>query len=150
MKINFFIIIQTILLLSLIGCTDRNDNEESYMISIKNTTLESIELYLLLDEEVSQGYLEQITLLPSEQTRYFFHSKIDNSFHGFFNIDALKVKFKNEKGYLCERLTENNLCFVNKESPLSPNSISAYKEVKTNHFVYEITQSDYENAHDLP
>lgn len=141
MKNIIFLIFTSCLFIS---CTDV-EYDEIYTISFKNTSEHTLQIDISYFEQMSSP----ITLQPGESTEDYGHPIINDEFLGFFTKDQIIIKFENQKGYLCTKNGTSNLCFVNKESPFSEIGIGAYIKIDENHYIYEITQEDYENAHVL-
>ena len=67
--------------------------------------------------------------------------------------DSIVVRFQDNKGYICSTRFNNsdNFCFSNDKSPFGKGSKATYyRETAANTFEFIITESDFENAFDLP
>ena len=69
--------------------------------------------------------------------------------------DSIVFRFQNNKGYICSTRLNNsqNLCFEGDKSPFGGGEAENevfYRKVSSNTFEFIITESDLENAFELP
>ena len=143
MRLNILLII---LLLAFSGCTDEPELEK-YTTRFVNES--SVTLTI-------RGYARNNNLVYSEKV--IANSKGEDcitSTEGFLGYncagDSIVFKFPNDKGYICSiRITNENpeLCFFDNVSPFGDSS--SFRNVDGNIFEFVITQSDFENALDIP
>jgi len=142
----------------LAGC-NVEEPTRTYTTAIRNTSNKPLHILVLGNGENRNtpvyDTLVNVTLNTGDVV--FKNSYKTPSFSGFHNgtysIDIYKTTItylNTNKGYICEKgNTNNSLCFVNKVS--LPN---AYYEndftLENGVYYYDITQADYENAHELP
>ncbi|SFJ20428.1 hypothetical protein SAMN04487893_104113 [Myroides guanonis] len=130
-------------MLFMFSCTSVED-EDLYVVKFKNNSEHPLTLKLKNLEQL----IDSLTILPNETTPEYVHSKINNEFKGYFHGDFIQVTFDNGKGYICDKTETTNLCFTTKGSPLYSENPTGFI-IKGNVYTYEITQDDYEKAHDL-
>ena len=142
MRNLFIILFVTILLFS---CTHTDErNEVNFTVRISNDSN---------DEIIIKGYTSQNNLgfehtlesmVSGGEINYF-----SETFGGYTNgADSIVVMFTNSKGYICDlRQNGNNLCFSNKNLF---GGESNFNNLENNNFEFIITQSDFNNANDLP
>lgn len=154
MKNKLYILI---LMVACVSCTTEEPTQQ-YTTAIRNTSDKPLKILILGNGENRNTPVYDtlvnttlnagdVVLKSSYKTPSFagFHN-------GIYSIDIYYTKISfldNNKGYICEKDSLNNLCFQNKVS-----LTEAYYEhdftFENGIYYYDITQKDYENAHVLP
>lgn len=128
------------------NCTDRHEEElKNFTVSISNISNETI-----LIKGYDKNNLLSFEYLINSMNKDGEINYSSVNFSGYINkADSISIKFQNNKGYICDlRQSNNNLCFTYKN--LLVGNTSYFNEINNNHFEFEINQTDFENALDLP
>jgi len=148
----------SIIYILLVSCSD-DDNRRRYTTAIRNVSGQPFRILILGTERNSDivvyDTLFDTTVNPN--TRAFIRAYKAPNFVGmkdyYSNLHYTKIVFvENGKGYICEKdNTDINalFCFQNKPSPIEANQEKDFN-FKTDIYYYDITQEDYQNAHELP
>lgn len=146
--------------LTVLGCVSCSIEEptQRYSTAIRNTSDKPFHILVLGNGEGRNtpvyDTLVNTTLNVGQVT--FENSYRFPSFQGmhngnyFIDIYYTKITFLDtNKGYICDTdSTNNNLCFQNKVSLLNARSAKDFTH-ENGVYYYDITQQDYENAHEL-
>lgn len=146
----------TLLLIAAIflmyGCNSEEPTQH-YTTAIRNTSNKPLHI-LVLGDSIGRNTPVYDTLVNTTLNSNEIVLKKSYRFSGFNEMNAIlyyvKVSFlDNNKGYICEKDSVNNLCFQNK---VALTEIYYEKDFTFENgiYYYDITQEDYENAHVLP
>lgn len=125
-----------------------------YTTAIRNTSNKSLHL-LVLGDTIGRNTpvydtLSNTILNPGQIT--FKRNYLLSHFGGFGKVTCYYAKItflNNNKGYICEKDSISNLCFTDKVS-LTDVYYEKDFTFENGIYYYDITQEDYENAHELP
>lgn len=141
-------------LLFLVNCSTE-EGTRTYTTAIRNTSDKPVHILILGDEKNSSlpVFDTLVNTVVNSNNIILKKTYVSPYFAGFGKITNYYTKITfldTSKGYICEKNnTTNNLCFVNKVS-----LTDAYYEqdftFENGVYYYDITQTDYENAHVLP
>ena len=141
MRLIYVIYFMIVLLLS---CTDE-PNESSFNVSVKNASVELLEVEAYLQEEI----VFNADLNPNENSPSCDY--VDEKFRGIFitycGTDSIVFKFSNNRVYISTDTNSGNFNFSSTRNPLLPNG-GFQKSGST--YEFRITQEDFENAFELP
>jgi len=144
-------------LLFLASCSTE-EGTRTYTTAIRNTSDKPVHILVLGNGEnrntLVYDTLVNTTLKSGEIT--FKNTYKFPSFHGmhngtyFIDIYYTKIKFiENNKGYICKLEEDTELCTSNKNGLPNARSTNDFT-LENGVYYYDITQTDYENAHVLP
>src|SRR5690606_7607993 len=127
---------------------------QRYTVAIRNTSNKPLHL-LILGDSIGRNTPVYDTLANTTLNEGEVALKKSYMFSGFNGMETriyyTKITFvDNGKGYICDvDNSDSNLCFQNK---VSLNDAYYEKDFTLENGVhyYDITQEDYENAHELP
>lgn len=139
-------------LLFLVNCSTE-EGTRTYTTAIRNTSDKPVHILILGDDKGRNTPVYDTLVNTVLQKNETFNKTYKHLAYNGLNaiIYYTKITFLDtSKGYICEKNnTTNNLCFVNKVS-----LTDAYFEydftLENGVHYYDITQTDYENAHVLP
>ena len=138
--------------LFFISCSVEEPTKQ-YTTAIRNTGNQTLHV-LILGDTIGRNYpvydtLVNTTLSTGESFKRTYRNV---AFSGFFAvINYSKFTFiGTNKGYICDDVNNNDsLCFTNKKN-LSKEYNRDNFTLENGIYYYDITQEDYENAHELP
>ena len=131
--------------LLIYSCTSEDDIN-TYNFSLKNSSNEPFILEII---DTENNTIESLTILPNHSYNCIYSSEVNSAFFGCDeNTYSYRITFDNNKGYMCNILNDSSLCFQSK-NPLVFNDDN-FNILINNSYEFEITQEDYENAHELP
>ena len=145
------LVLLIVLSLCFISCSTE---EKIYLqqTSFRNTSQSPLHIIITGDLKNSNrnDTIINQTLQMGESTDLLTY--YDNGFIGFnFDFKYMKIEFiNNNRGYVCSDNITENQCFINKYSPISDSSSTLGFTLENGIYYYDITQEDYENAHELP
>gem|GEM_PF-1050658 len=158
MRVTIYLLLISMLLVS---CSN-DDKRHRYTTAIRNVSNQPFRILILGIEENPDiiVYDTLLNTIVSPNTHAFIRMYKAPNFVGIKdfgvnknnNLYYIKIVFvENGKGYICEKdNTDTNVlfCFQNKRSPIEANQEKDFN-FKMGIYYYDITQEDYENAHEL-
>lgn len=148
--LNLILLLITAIFL-LYSCNTEEPTQQ-YTTAIRNTSNKPLNI-LILGDSIGRNTPVYDTLVNTTLNSNEIAFKKSYRSSGFNGMKVImyyvKVTFlDNNKGYICEKDSLNNLCFKNKVA-----LTEIYYEKDFTHengvYYYDITQEDYENAHEL-
>jgi len=148
---NIFLLI---IVASLLYNCNVEEKSHYYTTAIRNTSDEPFHILVLGDtlnrNQPVYDTLINTTLQAGQSTKK--HNYSFSSFMGLnpkYYIYYAKIKFENDRGYICDNDPFNmSLCFLSKSSFIVSMQESDFT-FENGIYYYDITQGDYENAHNL-
>jgi len=144
-------------LICLTGCYPEDDNRTTYYNYIRFTNNSSNNLKIIMDDTESSVIYYDTEVTSNTSTEYIEQILYSDSFYGIHgNENRIKIIFTDtNKGYICgDNPDSSGYCFTTKGSPLRTENINDFifdkQEGTSRYYTFEITQEDYENAHELP
>lgn len=144
-------VLLTLPVLFCVSCTTEEPTQQ-YTTAIRNTSNKPLHI-LILGDSIGRNTPVYDTLVNTTLNSNEIAFKKSYRSSGFNGMKVImyyvKVTFlDNNKGYICEKDSVNNLCFENK---VSLTEVYYEKDFTFDNgvYYYDITQQDYENAHEL-
>ena len=149
--LNLILLLITAIFL-LYSCNTEEPTQQ-YTTAIRNTSNKPLHI-LILGDSIGRNTPVYDTLVNTTLNSNEIAFKKSYRSSGFNGMKVImyyvKVTFlDNNKGYICEKDSVNNLCFENKVS-LTEVYYEKDFTFENGVYYYDITQEDYENAHVLP
>jgi len=139
----------------VLACVSCNTEREyhPYTTAIRNTSDKPFYM-LVLGERMNRDVDTLVNTIVKPNEIIFKNSYADWFFLGMRNnkhaINYMKLEFDNGKGYICDRsIPPLETCFQSKRS-FTTITGKEYYTFENDVYYYDITQEDYENAHELP